>query len=114
MDDFRADRAIAGETRSPARVAGEGPRATVRQRPSPFTVGRGPVPRHASSGPTQRLLRRRVFSMPERSRGTGPRATVDEAAARSGEPELRFSAPNLDNLDNLDNPAHILLILLIL
>ena len=54
---------IAGETRSHARVACEGPRATVKRRgiagdrpratirnkePSPFTVGRGPVPRHAS------------------------------------------------------------------
>ena len=38
--------AIAGETRSPARVAGEGPRATVKKN-VPFTVGRGPVPRHA-------------------------------------------------------------------
>ena len=40
-----------------------------------------------------------VFSR-ERSRGTGPRATVDEAAALltrsgSGEPELQFHAPIL-------------------
>ena len=40
---------LAGETRSPARVAGEGP-ARRFARPSPFTVGRGPVPRRASVG----------------------------------------------------------------
>ena len=114
MDDFRADRAIAGETRSPARVAGEGPRATVRQRLSLFTVGRGPVPRHAASGTRNGLDRWTIFAQIERSRGTGPRATVDEAAARSGEPELQFSARNLANLENLDNPAHLLLILRIL
>ncbi len=32
VDDFRAGRAIAGETLSPARMAGEGPRATVKKR----------------------------------------------------------------------------------
>ena len=40
---------IAGETRSDARVASEGPRATVKKR-FLLTVGRGPVPRHALSG----------------------------------------------------------------
>ena len=54
---------IAGETLSDARMASEGPRATVivqgkiaEDRPPPyglqgclrFTVGRGPVPRHAN------------------------------------------------------------------
>ena len=48
---------------------------------------------------------KRCFSR-ERSRGTGPRATVGEAAARltrsgSGAPELR----SLANRDNLVNPA---------
>ena len=38
---------LAGETRSDARVASEGPRATVKKT-SPLTVGRGPVPRHAT------------------------------------------------------------------
>ena len=38
---------LAGETRSDARMASEGPRATV-SRAAPFSVGRGPVPRHAS------------------------------------------------------------------
>ena len=38
---------IAGETRSDARVASEGPRATMKKRHL-RTVGRGPVPRHAS------------------------------------------------------------------
>ena len=52
---------------------------------------------------------KRCFSH-ERSRGTGHRATVGEAAALltrsgSGDPELQFSAPNLANRDNLVNPA---------
>ena len=38
---------IAGETRSDARMASEGPRATVL-RTLPGPVGRGPVPRHAA------------------------------------------------------------------
>ena len=36
-----------GETRSDARVASEGPRATMKKTP-PLYVGRGPVPRHAA------------------------------------------------------------------
>ena len=43
---FRAERAITGETLSHARVASEGPRATGQE--VLVTVGRGPVPRHAS------------------------------------------------------------------
>ena len=44
---------VAGETRSDARVASEGPRATVTggflsRKTAPFRVGRGPVPRHAA------------------------------------------------------------------
>ena len=39
--------AIAGETRSDARMASEGPALRVLRPPS-FTVGRGPVPRHAA------------------------------------------------------------------
>ena len=47
-----------------------------------FTVGRGPVPRHASIGRGAGLGWRSVFAQVERSRGTGPRATVDGAASR--------------------------------
>ena len=41
---------LAGETRSDARVASEGPRATIKN--ATRTVGRGPVPRHRSRHPT--------------------------------------------------------------
>ena len=37
---------VAVETRLDARVASEGPRATIKKR-FPWLVGRGPVPRHA-------------------------------------------------------------------
>ena len=47
---------------------------------APFTVGRGPVPRRASIGTRNGLGRRAFFARVGRSRGTGPRATVDEAA----------------------------------
>ena len=50
-------------------------------RPSLFTVGRGPVPRHASIGTRNGLGLRAFFARVERSRGTGPRATVSEAAS---------------------------------
>ena len=46
----------------------------------PFLVGRGPVPRHASIGTGNGLGRRAIFARVVRSRGTGPRATVVEAA----------------------------------
>ena len=39
----------AGETRSDARMACEGPRATIKN--VPLTVGRGPVPRQCSRNP---------------------------------------------------------------
>ena len=52
----------------------------AEERPS-FTVGRGPVPRRASIGTRNGPGRRSVFARVERSRGTGPRATVDEAAS---------------------------------
>ena len=54
-------------TRSDARVASEGPRATVK-RTSPFTVGRGPVPRHATIA--------RGTRSDARMASEGPRATV--------------------------------------
>ena len=41
----------------------------------PLTVGRGPVPRHASIGTRNGLGRRAVFAQIAGSRGTGPRAT---------------------------------------
>ena len=68
---------LPGETRSPARVAGEAP-ALRFSRPFPFTVGRGPVPRRASIGTENGLGWRSVFAQVERSRGTGPRATGPE------------------------------------
>ena len=97
---------IARETRSPARVACEGPRATVCKSASLY--------RRARACPSPCLGRgngfgwRAVFARVERSRGTGPRATVDEAAASltrsgSGEPELQ----SLANRDNRVNPAHL-------
>ena len=49
--------------------------------PSPFTVVRGPVPRRAWVGTGTGLGRRVFFARVERSRGTGPRATVVEAAS---------------------------------
>ena len=84
------------------RSRGTGPRATVKKI-VPFTVGRGPVPRHASVCARNNLGWRSVFARVGRSRGTGPRAPVGEAAARltrsgSGAPELR-------SLANRDNPA---------
>ena len=42
---------FAGETRSDACMASEGPRAT-KKNAIPLTVGRGPVPRHRSRTPT--------------------------------------------------------------
>ena len=63
--------ALAGETRSDARVASEGPRATGKKN-ARVTVGRGPVPRHALRNPTLAGETRsdaRVAS--ERPRATG-------------------------------------------
>ena len=58
---------------------GEGLSLAIRfARPSPFTVWRGPVPRHASVCPGNGVGWRSVFARVERSRGTGPRATVAE------------------------------------
>ena len=65
---FRAGRTIAGETRSDARMASEGPRATVGENP-PFTVGRGPVPRRASSCTGNGLGLRAGFAQVQRARG---------------------------------------------
>ena len=46
-------------------------------RPSPLTVGRGPVPRHAPglTANVRGLWATGVFRLGESSRGTGPRAT---------------------------------------
>ena len=90
---------VAGETRSDARVASEGPRAPVKKTPLLY-VGRGPVPRHAAiaedrpprygkktvpftvgRGPSQVSTRAgervslAIVRVIQRSRGTGPRAT---------------------------------------
>ena len=48
-----------------------------------LSVGRGPVPRHASIRTGNGLGRRSVFARIERSRGTGPRPTVGEAVSLS-------------------------------
>ena len=65
---------IAGETRSDARVASEGPRATV-SRAAPFPVGRGPVPRHAALAGAPFGLRRSrtTVSVPHRAANAGDR-----------------------------------------
>ena len=49
-------------------------------RPPLFIVGRGTGPRRASVETGNGLGRRAVFAQVERSRGTGPRATVCQAA----------------------------------
>ena len=88
---FFADRTLAGDR--PPRYG---------EKNVPITVGRGPVPRHAA-------IERETawvcvwFSRIERSRGTGPRATVDEAFSLlpvrdQALPNYSlFSAPNLAN-----------------
>ena len=93
-----------------------GPPRSGLQGRRPFTVGRGPVPRHAI-GTGNGVGWRAFFAQVECSRGTGPRATGSEGVllamhrSGSGEPELRSPA---SNLANRDNRAHLLLILLIL
>ncbi len=83
---------IAGETRSPARVAGEGPRATVKKKRAVYRRARAcPSP---CLGRENGLGRRAFFAQIERSRGTGPRATGPEGVrlamprSGSGDPEL--------------------------
>ena len=62
---------VAGETRSDARVASEGPRATMKKTP-PLDVGRGPVPRHRSRarpvGQDRQILTRSGSGEPELQR----------------------------------------------
>ena len=70
------------------RSRGTGPRATVREA-APNTVGRGPVPRRArddreiARDRPSRYGNRGVLGSVERSRGTGPRATVKRAVLDS-------------------------------
>ena len=71
---------IAGETLGCACGIRGPPRYGCQGR-LPFIVGRGPVPRRASIGTGNGLGLRAVFARVERSRGTGPRATVVEAAS---------------------------------
>ena len=91
---------IAGETRSHARVACEGP-ALRLARPRPFTVGRGPVPRraithmNARGGQAPALRAKKGFSSPCGRSGAGA-------------PELQSLAPNLVNPEI---PAYLLPIL---
>ena len=68
---FRAGRALAGDR--PPRYGCRGRRC--------FTVGRGPVSRHASICTGNGRGWRSVFAQIDRSRGTGPRATVCKAAS---------------------------------
>ena len=68
---FRAGRVIAGDR--PPRYGMQGRFC--------FTVGRGPVPRHASIGRRNSLGRWTMFAQVDRSRGTGPRATMKKRAA---------------------------------
>ena len=68
-----------GPKRGLKRSRGTGPRATV-SKTAPFTVGRGPVPRHATIAGETRSHARVASEGPrptviERSRGTGLRAT---------------------------------------
>ena len=58
-------------------IAGDRPPRNGCQNRLSFTVGRGPVPRHASIGTENGVGWRAVFAQVERSRGTGPRATVN-------------------------------------
>ena len=87
------------EVFSHERSRGTGPRPTVRKN-VPITVGRGPVPRHASVEENG-VGWRAFFARVERSRGTGPRATGQEGVllamrrSGSGDPELRSLAPIL-------------------
>ena len=87
--------AIAGQTRSDARVASEGPRATVTggflsQSTSPFPVGRGPVPRHAAGYRTvagacpPRYGKKRHFPV---ERGPVPRQRACARPCKSGSPD---------------------------
>ena len=99
-----------------------------------FTVGRGPVPRHASIETGNGVGWRAVFARVERSRGTGPRATGQGEVlftmrrSGAGAPELQSPALIIwliveivkegqsgkpDRLDRRD-PAPLLLIMIIL
>ena len=83
----------AGETRSDARVASEGPRATMKKTPS-LHVGRGPVPRHRPCNPT------RAGACPphyEKKRLLGPtdlkrhRLTMDDAGETRSDARMETS-----------------------
>ena len=107
---FRAGRTIAGETRSDARMAGEGPRATVCKTVSFHRRARAcPSP---CLGQGNGVGWRSIFARVERSRGTGPRATGQEGSPLHTPFGIRrsrttVSCSNLANLANLVNPAHI-------
>ena len=80
-------RTIAGETRSDARMASEGPRATKKN--APPTVGRGPVPRHA---PVYRTIAGETRS-DARMASEGPRATKKNAPPTVGRGPVPRHAP---------------------
>ena len=75
-------------------ITGACPPRYGNKTPPPRTVGRGPVPRHASRNPTiagdrpPRYEKKRLPRATQRSRGTGPRATVKKTVScndRGGE-----------------------------
>ena len=78
---------ISGETHSDARIASEGPRATIKNVPLP--VGRGPVPRRASVGET--ALAGVQFS--RRSGDRGGQAPALRAQAPALRARKGFSSP---------------------
>ena len=82
----------------PARMRVWHPRASALRvsRPSSFLVGRGPVPRRASIETGNGLGRRAVFARVERSRGTGPRATIKKTVL---EPSRGLSSALRENRD---------------
>ena len=61
-------------------IAGDRPPRYGCQGRLRFTVGRGPVPRHASIGTGNGVGWRAFFARIGRSRGTGPRATGQESS----------------------------------
>ena len=98
------------------RSRGTGPRATVK-RSVPITVGRGPVPRHASIGGGNGFGCRAFFARVERSRGTGPRATGQERDSPRHAPVRDQAIPNYSHWSTRtsagDRPPRYGLILLI-
>ena len=92
VDDFRAARVLAWD---------RPPRYGMQGR-LPFTVGRGPVPRHASVCTENGVGWRSVFAQIERSRGTGPRAT-GQGGVLLAMPRSGAGAPELQSLGHAND-----------